>query len=78
MPTTCDGASRELAIDEIARARDEGFKSDGQAQRFLSAFGIISSHFRVGRHLFTARSYRAVMKTRFAVWEEVIDVNFAA
>jgi putative transposase len=54
------------------------FKSVGQAQRFLSAFGIISSHFRVGRHLFTARSYRAVMKTRFAVWEEVIDVNFAA
>src|SRR5262245_605842 len=54
------------------------FKSASQAQRFLSAFGIISSHFRVGRHLFTARSYRAVMKTRFAVWEEVIDVNFAA
>jgi putative transposase len=45
------------------------FKSVGQAQRFLSAFGIISSHFRVGRHLFTARSYRAVIKTRFAVWE---------
>jgi len=54
------------------------FKSVGQAQRFLSAFGIISSHFRVGRHLFTARSYRAVMKTRFAVWEEVINVKFAA
>jgi putative transposase len=43
------------------------FKSVGQAQRFLSAFGIISSHFRVGRHLFTARSYRALIKTRFAV-----------
>jgi len=53
------------------------FKSVGQAQRFLSAFGIISSHFKVGRHLFTARSYRAVMKTRFAVWEEVIDVESA-
>ena len=54
------------------------FKSAGHAQRFLSAFGIISSHFRVGRHLFTARSYRAVMKTRFAVWKEVIDVHLAA
>jgi putative transposase len=54
------------------------FKSVGQAQRFLSAFGIISSHFRVGRHLFTARSYRAVIKTRFAVWEEVRNVKFAA
>jgi putative transposase len=27
------------------------FKSAGHAQRFLSAFGIITSHFRVGRHL---------------------------
>ena len=26
------------------------FKSSGHAQRFLSAFGVISSHFRVGRH----------------------------
>ena len=26
------------------------FKSAGHAQRFLSAFGIITSHFRVGRH----------------------------
>ena len=47
------------------------FKSAAQAQRFLSAFGIISSHFRVGRHLFTAGSYRAVMKSRFADWEVV-------
>jgi putative transposase len=30
------------------------FKSAGQAQRFLSAFGIISSHFRPRRHLLTA------------------------
>ena len=28
------------------------FKSAGHAQRFLSAFGIISSHFRPGRHLY--------------------------
>jgi len=28
------------------------FKSAGHAQRFLSAFGIITSHFRVGRHLY--------------------------
>jgi len=30
------------------------FKSAGQAQRFLSAFGPISSHFRVGRLLYSA------------------------
>ncbi|MCM3902758.1 MAG: IS6 family transposase [Pyrinomonadaceae bacterium] len=47
-----------------------GFKSSGHAQRFLSAFGVITSHFRVGRHLYGASAYRAVMKLRFAVWEE--------
>ena len=49
-----------------------GFKSSGHAQRFLSAFGVISSHFRVGKHLYRASAYRAVMKSRFAVWEEAI------
>jgi putative transposase len=43
------------------------FKSAGDAQRFLSAFGIIISHFRVGRHLYKAHRYREVMKSRFAV-----------
>jgi putative transposase len=51
------------------------FKSSGHAQRFLSAFGIISSHFRVGRHLYRASGYRAVMKSRFAVWERAICVE---
>ena len=40
--------------------------------RFLSAFGAITSHFRVGRHLYEASAYRAVMTLRFAVWEEAI------
>ena len=53
------------------------FKSAGQAQRFLSAFGIITSHFRVGRHLYKAHSYRELMKSRFAVWEEVIQIKLA-
>jgi putative transposase len=48
------------------------FKSAGHAQRFLSAFGIISSHFRLGRHRYRASSYRAVMKSRFALWDEAI------
>lgn len=48
------------------------FKSVGQAQRFLSAFGIITAHFQVGRHLYKAHGYREVMKSRFAVWQEVI------
>jgi len=48
------------------------FKSAGHAQRFLSAFGIISSQFRVGRRLYRASAYRAVMKSRFAIWEQAI------
>ena len=51
------------------------FKSAGQAQRFLSAFGIISSHFRVGRHRYRASGYREVMKARFHVWEDVTLVD---
>ena len=48
------------------------FKSAGHAQRFLSAFGIINSHFRVGRHLYRANGFREVLKSRFAVWQEVV------
>src|SRR5216683_4085601 len=51
------------------------FKSSGHAQRFLSVFGIITSHFRVGRHRYRARGYREVMKSRFSSWEEVISIE---
>src|SRR2546426_5731204 len=51
------------------------FKSAGHAQRFLSAFGIITSHFRVGRHLYKAQRYREVIELRFAAWEEVIHIE---
>src|SRR6266404_4518312 len=49
------------------------FKSSGHAQRFLSVFGIISSHFRVGRHLYTARGYKELMISRFALWDEAVS-----
>ncbi len=54
------------------------FKSAGQAQRFLSAFGVISSHFRPGRHLYSAGGYREVMTLRFAAWADVSCVQAAA
>ena len=53
------------------------FKSGGHAQRFLSAFGIITSYFRPGRHLFTADGYREIMKHRFAAWEQVVGTQAA-
>jgi len=51
------------------------FKSAGYAQPFLSTLGIVTSHFRVGRHLYRASAYRALMKSRFAVCEEAIGVK---
>jgi putative transposase len=54
------------------------FKSAGHAQRFLSAFGIISTHFRPKRHLITAKANRDEMKLRLATWQEVICIPTAA
>src|SRR5258705_3958957 len=72
----CAGMVPQVRPDLRQRlAPQVSFKSAGHAQRFLSAFGIITSHFRVGRHLYRASAYRAVMKSRFAVWEEGICVK---
>ena len=54
------------------------FKSAGHAQRFLSAFGIISSHFKPRRHLLTAERYREEMRSRLGTWDEVSCVRMAA
>jgi len=54
------------------------FKSAKHAQRFLSAFGLIASHFRPRRHLLTAERYREEMESRFATWVEVNCVHMAA
>jgi putative transposase len=47
------------------------FKSAKQVQRFLSAFGPISGHFRPRRHRLRAEEYRALLQTRFQIWNEV-------
>ena len=54
------------------------FKSAGQAQRFLSAFGVIGSHFQPGRHLYSRAGYQEVMKSRLAAWREVSCVQVPA
>ena len=54
------------------------FKSAGQAQRFLSAFSIICSHFKPRRHLLTAEHYREEMQVRLATWAEVSCDQMAA
>jgi len=55
--------------------RMRGFKSPGQAQRFLSAFGLIASFFRPGRHLLSAANYREIMRRRFTQWRELVGVQ---
>ncbi|QXC46609.1 IS6 family transposase [Rhodococcus qingshengii] len=54
------------------------FTSPGQAQRFLSAFGSISPHFRPRRHLLTAAEWRTEMADRFAAWREITVTDAAA
>ncbi len=50
------------------------FKSAGQAQRFLAAYGPIASHFRPRRHRLTAPTYRETRAERFATWRAVTGV----
>ena len=58
--------------------RMQQFKSPGQAQRFLTAYGPISQYFRPRRHRFTAPAYRQEMENRFQVWQEVTVPALAA
>jgi len=45
-----------------------GFKSAGQAQRFLSVHGVIQNYFRIGRHHLRAESYRTLRARSFKDW----------
>ena len=55
--------------------RMRGFKSPGDAQRFLSTFGVIASFFRPGRHLLAVRNYHEIMRRRFTQWRELVGVQ---
>jgi putative transposase len=54
------------------------FKSPGQAQRFLSAYGPISQHFRPRRHRLPAIEYRQQMAQQFQTWREITGTVLAA
>ena len=47
------------------------FKSSRQAQRVLSAHGIITNLFRVGRQHLSARNHRLLRSRSFAIWRTV-------
>ena len=48
-----------------------GFKSAGQAQRFLSVHAPINNLFRPRRHRMTAADYRAARQQAFETWQQV-------
>jgi putative transposase len=54
------------------------FKSPGQAQRFLSAFGPIRDHFHPKQHQLTAQGYREQMRQRIQDWQEIVGLKPAA
>jgi putative transposase len=54
------------------------FKSARHAQRFVEVHGIIASHFRPRRHLFSAADYRKLRSKRFRVWNEVTRASALA
>jgi putative transposase len=54
------------------------FTSPGSAQRFLSAFSGISSHFRPRRHRLAAERYRREIAVRFTTWNQVTGLATAA
>src|SRR5262249_18792315 len=58
--------------------RMQRFKSPGQAQRFLSAYGPITQHFRPPRHLLAAPDYRQAMTQRFHIWQVITGTALAA
>jgi len=58
--------------------RMQRFKSPGHAQRFLSASGPISHHFRLGRHRLSAPAYRRELRNRFQSWQAITGMALAA
>ena len=54
------------------------FKSAGQAQRFLTVYGVVGNLFRLGRHLTRAMLYREFRTRAFYEWKEVACIQILA
>ena len=54
------------------------FKSAGQAQRFLTVYGVVGNLFRLGRHLTRAIYYRELRTRAFCEWQEVTCAQIMA
>ena len=54
------------------------FKSAGQAQRFLTVYGVVGNLFRLGRHLPRAVHYHEFRSRAFCAWQEVTCAQIMA
>jgi putative transposase len=54
------------------------FKSQGQAQDFLSSHAFIHGHFHPRRHLMAATAYRTIRSDTFDVWRQETCARHAA
>ena len=54
------------------------FKSAGQAQRFLTVYGVVDDLFRLGRPLTRAIHYREFRSRAFCAWQEVTCAQIMA
>jgi hypothetical protein len=52
------------------------FKSQGQAQRFLSYLEVVNNLFRLGCHLMKESKYRLIRDRSFVKWNGVSYVKF--
>ena len=71
----CENSHQPTRVRERRMRR---FKSPGQAQRFLCAFGPIRDHFHPKQHQLTARRYRQQLRQRFQDWREITGLNSVA
>lgn len=62
----------------VRERRMRRFKSLGQAQRFLAAFGPIRDHFHPKQHQLTAHRYREQMRQRIEDWQAIVGLKPAA
>ncbi len=68
------GNNRAEVSHQPTRQRERqmrGFKSAGQAQRFLSVHGVIQNFFRLGRHRLRSENYLLLRARSFEAWGAV-------
>lgn len=78
--TTRYGNNRAEVSQQPTRQRERqmrGFKSPGQAQRFLSVQGVIQNCFRLARHEVRSAHYRVPRGRAFAAWDVATGGNAA-